>query len=238
MTNARDVKYQADGTTMVGRLAVPDGPGPHPAVLIAPEANGLDDHQRERADHLADLGYAALAMDIHGNGTVITERDQMMARLQDLASDPERIRDIARAGLDVLLEQPSVARSKLAAIGYCFGGFMVMELARTGADLKAVVGFHPGLNSPRPQDSRNITGKVLICLGDADPVAPPEQRHAFEEEMRTAGVDWQLHLYGDVKHSFTHPNAEQAGMPGLKYDPDADRWSWRAMLGLFDDVFA
>jgi len=222
---------------MVGRLGLPDGDSRCPAVLIAHEGNGLDDHQRSRAEQLARLGYVAFALDYHGGGRVYTDRDEMMSRIGALGSDPERIRALGRAGVDVLLDEPRADASKVAGIGYCFGGTVVLELARGGADLKAVVGFHPGLATSRPEDAANITGKVLVCVGSDDPFIPHEQRSAFEEEMRTARIDWQMHLYGGVKHSFTHPNASQSGLPGLEYHrPSAER-SWRAMLGLFDEVF-
>jgi dienelactone hydrolase len=233
MVSAREVEYYADGAVMIGRLAVPDSDGPWPGVLIAHEGNGLDEHQKGRADRLAALGYAAFAMDYHGGGKVFTDREAMMARIGYLGSDPERLRGVAQAGLDTLLLEPGVDPGRVAAIGYCFGGTAVLELARSGADVKAVVGFHPGLTSPRPGDAANIVGRVLVCVGADDPVVPPDQRHAFEDEMRAAGIDWQVHVYGGVKHSFTHPNAAQAGMAGLEYNAAADRRSWQAMLGLF-----
>ena len=237
MAISEDVSYTADGTTMIGRLGLPDGEGKRPAVLIAHEANGLDDHQRGRAERLAELGYVAFALDYHGAGRVFTERDEMMARLGEIGSDPERIRALARAGLDTLLAEPRADASKVAAIGYCFGGTMVIELAKSGADIKAVVGFHPGLATGRPEDAANIVGKVLMCIGSEDPFIPAEVRLAFEKEMQAGGVDWRVHLYGGAKHSFTHPNASQTGLPGLEYDRLTDQRSWRAMLDLFDEVF-
>lgn len=140
--------------------------------------------------------------------------------------------------MDVLLREPTVDPTKVAALGYCFGGTVALELARTGADIKAVVGFHPGLGSPRPEDSRNIKGKVLMCVGNNDPLVPQEQRRAFEEELTSAGVDWQMHLYGGVVHSFTHPRADRAGLLYIRYDERADKRSWKAMLDLLDEVFA
>ena len=137
----------------------------------------------------------------------------------------------------VLLDEPRVDPSNVAAIGYCFGGTVVLELARSGADLKAIVGFHPGLSSTRPEDARNIKGKVLMCVGSEDPLIPQEQRVAFEDEMRAAGVDWQMNLYGGAVHSFTHPWADRVGVPYIKYDERADRRSWQAMLDLFREVF-
>ena len=238
MVTTSEITYEADGgRQMVGHLALPESDGPGPAVLVAPEAPGLDDTYRHRADQLAELGYVAFALDPHGGGRFSMD-DETRARVAALSSDPDRTRAIGRAGLDVLLAQPQVDPARVAAIGYCFGGVIVLELARSGADLKAVVGFHPGLTSTRPEDARNITGQVLLCLGSEDPYATAEQRAAFEAEMRAGGVDWQMHVYGGVQHSFTHPRADEAGVPGLAYHrPSAER-AWRAMRDLFDEALA
>jgi dienelactone hydrolase len=163
--------------------------------------------------------------------------DEVRERLDALTAEPERTRRIARAGLDVLLHQERTDPDRVAAIGYCFGAVVSLELARTGADIKAVVGFHPGLMTPRPADSRNIQGSVLLCCGTDDPYATPDQRLAFENEMRDAGVDdWRIELYGRVKHSFTNPGTDRVGIPGIAYNALADRRSWRSMLELFDDT--
>jgi dienelactone hydrolase len=233
-----DIAYEADGRTMVGRLALPDMEGPRPAVLIAHEGNGLDDFQKTRAEHVAGLGYVAFALDYHGRGTPLEGRDEINARLTELTDDPDRALAVARAGLEVLLAQPTVDRSKVAATGYCFGGFLVLELARSGADLKAVIGFHPALGTSRPEDAARIVGKVLMCVGADDPLIPVDTRLAFEAEMRAAGVDWRMNLYGGAKHSFTHPRAEVAGLSALAYDQLTDERSWRAMVDLLDEAFA
>jgi dienelactone hydrolase len=232
-----DIAYEVDGSTMIGRLAVPEGEGTRPAILIAHEGNGLDDYQKSRPERFAELGYVAFALDYHGGGTPLQDRAEINARLTMLSDNPDRARAIATAGLDVLLAHPMADRSRVAAIGYCFGGSLVLELARTGADLKAVVGFHPGLVSTRPQDSANIVGRVLVCVGTEDPLVPLEHRLAFETEMRAAGVDWRMNLYGGAKHSFTHPRAELVGVPGIEYHQPSDERSWRAMVDLFDEVF-
>ena len=237
MTTVTDIEYEADGRTMIGWLAVPAGGGRHPAVLIAHEGTGLDDHQRCRADQLAELGYVAFALDYQGGGRPLDNRDEMMIRLGALWEDPERIRTLAGAGLAVLLAEPRTDASKIAAVGYCFGGALVLELARGGADLKAVVGFHPRLATMRPQDARNITAKVLVCVGSEDRLIPVDERLAFEDEMRTAGVDWRMSLYGGAQHSFTHPWVDAVNLPGLEYDRLADERSWRAMVDLLDEVF-
>jgi dienelactone hydrolase len=237
MVMIKDIEYAADGLTMVGRLALPDVQGLRPAVLIAHEGLGLDDYQKSRAERFAELGYVAFALDYQGGGKPLADRDEMRARLGALWEDPERTRALAGAGLEVLLAEPRTDASKVAAVGYCFGGALVLELARGGADLKAVVGFHPRLATVRPQDASNITGKLLVCIGTEDPLIPVDERLAFEDEMRTAGVDWRMNLYGGAQHSFTHPWADTVDLPGLRYDRLSDERSWRAMVGLLDEVF-
>jgi len=175
MVTTREVEYSADDTLMVGHLALPDGTE-RPAILIAHDGPGLNGYQRRRADRLADLGYVAFALDYHGGGRWIADPDEMMARISELLADPERLRAIGRAGLDVLTAEPRADTSRCAGIGYCTGGAMVLELARAGADLKAVVGFHPSLSTTRPQDAANIVGKVLVCVGSEDPFITAEQR--------------------------------------------------------------
>jgi dienelactone hydrolase len=230
MITASDLEYDADGVTMVGRLALPAGDSLAPAVLVAHGAPGLDDYLRTRPEALARAGYAALALDYHGGGRVYSDPAELAGRLEEIGSNSNQLRALGRAGLDALLAQERVDGTRVAAIGYCFGAVVVMELARTGADLKAVVGFHPGLNSPQPEDSRNIVGRVLMCVGADDPLVATEQRTEFETEMRAAGVEWQLNVYGGAKHRFTDPNAGAAGNPALEYNPLAAERAWRAML--------
>ncbi len=231
-----DIEYVHEGIRLVGRLVVDDDtPGRRPAVLIAHDAAGLGDHPRDTARRLAELGYVAFALDYHGDGALLPP-EQIGERLGQLVGDPDRIRALARAGLDVLLASEYTDPARVAAIGYCFGGTLSLELARSGAELSAVVGFHSGLATSRPEDAGNITGHVLVCIGADDPIIPPEQRADFEEEMRAAGVDWQMHLYGGAVHSFTNPSAD-GSMPAIKYDEHADTRSWQAMLNLFAEVF-
>jgi dienelactone hydrolase len=233
----RDIEYQADAAVLVGRLALLEGEGKRPAVLIAHEGSGLDDLQKRRAEQFAALGYVAFALDYHGGGQPIPDREAMMARLGVLAAEPGRARQLARAGLEVLLAEPRSDPTQVAAVGYCFGGTLVLELACGGADLKAVVGFHPGLPLLSPADAAAIRAKVLLCVGSDDPLIPAAHRLAFEEQMRGTDVDWRMNLYGGAKHSFTHPRADLAGIPGIGYHKRSDERSWRAMLDLFGEVF-
>jgi dienelactone hydrolase len=237
MAHVRQVEYRADGLTLRGMLAVPDGVGPFPGVLIGHEGPGLDDVQRGRAAEIAALGYVGFALDYHGPHSPFADRAAMTERLDHLSAHPEESRELGHAGLDVLLAESAVDRSRVAAIGYCYGATIALELARSGAPLRAVVGFHPGLRTIRPQDAGNITGRVLMFVGADDPIIPPEHRLEFEQEMRDGGVDWQLVLYGGVQHSFTHPLASRAGVPGVAYDERAANQSWHAMAALLSDVF-
>jgi dienelactone hydrolase len=138
--------------------------------------------------------------------------------------------------LAALKAQPRVDAGKLAAVGYCYGGAAALELARGGADLKAVVGFHSTLTTARPRDAANIKGKVLVHIGADDPAVPAEQCAAFQQEMTAGGVDWRLMLYGRTGHSFTNPEADSWGLPGFSYAADADRRSWAATKDLFQEV--
>ncbi len=235
------LSYDADGLTMESHLYVDDrhGAGRRPAVLVFPEAFGLGDHAKSRAVRLAGLGYTVLACDIHGHGKLYTELAEVMPIVTALRDNPLKIRARAQAALQTLLNRPEVDPTRIAAIGYCFGGTMSLELARGGADIRAAVGFHSGLTTKRPDDAKQIKAKVLACIGADDPGITPADRAAFEQEMRAGGVDWQLHLYGGVVHSFTNKEAAKMGMPDFaRYDAAADVRSWEAMIGLFAEVLA
>lgn len=161
----------------------------------------------------------------------------MIQRVRALGEDTERVRALARGGLEVLLAQPEVDAARVAVTGYCFGGRMALELARSGAAVACTVGFHCGLATARPEDASQIRGKVVVCIGADDPTVPPEQRLAFEREMRDAKVDWQMHLYGNAVHGFANPGADRWNNPALAYHRPTDERSWRAMRDVFDETF-
>ncbi len=230
------VTYQADGLTMRGDLYVGAGGGKRPGVLVFPEAFGLSENARERARKLSELGFTALACDLHGEAKLVTDLDEALGLLAPIRQNPGRIRARSQGGMDALLAH-DVDPARVMAIGYCFGGTMALELARGGAAIAAVCGFHSGLATTQPEDAKNIRAKILVMIGADDPAIPPEQRAAFEAEMRAAKVDWQMHIYGGVRHSFTNKHADRVGRPELaRYDADADARSWASMLALFAEI--
>lgn len=228
------VTYEADGLHFKSELYVEAGTEPKPGVLVFPEAFGLSEHARTRAEGLAKLGYAALACDIHGNGRLVTDLGEAIGLLKPLYADTQRMRARGRAALKMLQAREEVVVDRTASIGFCFGGTMSLELARSGADLKAVVGFHSGLSTTAPKtDAKAYRGRVLVCIGADDPFIAPQERATFEDEMRNAGVDWQMHLYGGTVHSFTNREAGQRNNPAMRYSEAADKESWAAMQELF-----
>ena len=232
------VCYSADGLAMEGQLFRPKGAsGARPGVLVFPEAFGLGKHALSKAEQITDLGYVALACDLHGEAKQISSMEELQAVLGPLAADCQKLRARTKGALDALLAQKGVDSSKIAAIGYCFGGAMAMELGCAGANLAAIVGFHSGLSSINVDDLGNIKGRLLLCLGADDPGITPEQRAAFETGLRKGGVSWDMHLYGKVVHSFTNPDAGAMGQPDfLRYDARANTESFEAMRRLFAET--
>ncbi len=231
--------YQADGLQMKSELFFEPGEHPRVGILVFPEAYGLNKHALSRAEKLAGLGYAALACDLHGEALVVDDLGVSIGMLDGLYADPSKTRARAIGGLRALAERPEVDSTRIGAIGFCFGGTMALELARSGADIKAVVGFHSGLATVAPKsDAKAIKSRILVCIGGDDPFIPLAQRSDFEAEMRGGYVDWQMHVYGGTVHSFTNPNAANAKRPeAVRYNPDADRRSWMSMQQLFTECF-
>lgn len=230
------VTYDADGVTLKSRLFYKEYGEPRPAVLVFPEAFGLGDHALSRAQRLAEMGYVSLASDIHGNGRLLKQLDEAVGLLQPLYDDRKRMRARGLAALELLTQRKEVDPRRVASIGFCFGGTMSLELARGGADIKAVVGFHSGLatNAPSP---RPIRSRILVCIGADDPFIVPDERAAFEAEMRKAGADWQMHIYGGAVHSFTNREADGRGRPeAMRYSAEADARSWASMQELFSQT--
>jgi len=230
------IDYSANGRAYRGFLADGSGGRPAPGILVAHEGGGLTDHAKGRAERLAELGFVAFALDLFGDQA--PSLDDKMALVRSLRADTAELRARCEAALEVLTGRSNVDKARLAAIGFCFGGAAMIELARAGAPLEAIVAFHPGLVPAPVEDNRRISGKLLLCIGAEDPIAPAEQREAFLAGMSEAGVDWQMQLYGGVAHSFTNPEIDSWNYPGFRYDAEADARSWRAMRHLFEEILS
>ena len=230
--------YTNGKTKFIGYLAFDDAhSGRRPGVVVFPEAFGLGEHARQRAERLAQLGYVALAADINGNGVVYDDMAQLGPVIQPLYSDRSEWRSRARAALDALLAQSLVDSQRVAAIGYCFGGTTALELARTGAPLAAIATFHAGLVPELPGDGGRIRASVLVCHGAEDPLIKKEAIDTLTTELRRDRVDWEIIHYGNAVHSFTNPEADKRQVQGLAYNKKADVRSWAAMRHLFDEAF-
>jgi dienelactone hydrolase len=238
--NRTTLSYQADGLRMQSELFFEPGARPKAGVLVFPEAYGLNRHALSRAEKLATMGYAALACDLHGNAHIEEDLGKAIDMLASLYADPEKTRARAAAGLHALAARSEVDPARIGAIGFCFGGTMALELARSGADVKAVVGFHSGLMTAAPTTVENaLKARILVCIGGDDPLIPAEQRRDFEAEMRGANVDWQIHVYGRTVHSFTNPDASNARRPdAVRYNELSDRRSWLSMQQLFSEALS
>jgi dienelactone hydrolase len=232
------VDYQQGGQALQGWLVYDDAiKDPRPGIVVFPEWWGLTDYPKHRAEQLAKLGYVAFAADMYGKGIVTDDADEAGKLDHKVMSDNDLLRARAAAAMDQLKSNPRVDGKKIAAIGYCFGGTVALELARSGADLAGVVSFHGGLETPKPDDAKNIKGKILVCTGGDDAFIPPKQVAAFEDEMRKAGVNWQVIVYGGAHHAFTNPDADKHHIPNIAYDAQADQRSWVAMTAFFDEIF-
>jgi dienelactone hydrolase len=231
------VEYTLAGVTLQGSISSdPSFTGPRPAVLVIHDWFGASDYTRMRAEQLAALGYVAMVADIYGKGIRPANAQEASAEAGKYYKDRQLLRMRARAGLDFLASRPNVDPQRLAVMGYCFGGGAALELARSGAPVKGVVTFHGSLATPNPEDAKNIKGKVLVLHGADDPYVKADDVKAFMEEMRRAGVDWQLVHYSGAVHSFTDKRAGNDNSKGAAYNEAADRRSWVAMKNFFEEV--
>lgn len=234
----RIVEYKQGDTVLEGYLAWDDAnTSKRPGILVVHEWTGINDHMKQRADMLAKLGYVAFAADIYGKGIRPAAQDEAAKIATIYKNDRALLRARARAGLETLKKQKFVDQQRIAAIGYCFGGTTVLELARDGADVQGTVSFHGGLSTPTPQDAVNITGKVLALHGADDPFVKADEVAAFQDEMRKANVDWQFTSYGGAVHSFTNRAAGNDNSKGAAYNEKADKRSWEAMKVFFAEIF-
>jgi dienelactone hydrolase len=235
----RTVEYKAGDTTCQGFLAWDDAAkGKRPGVILVHDWLGCTDHQKDQVEALAGLGYVALACDVYGKGVRPANAQEAGAESGKFYKDRALLRERVRAGLDFLTSQPQVDGTRLAATGYCFGGMGALELARSGADLKAVVTFHGSIASASPDDAKNIKAKVLVLHGADDPYVKQADVTAFMDEMRAAGRDWQVVQYSGAVHSFTDPRAGTDNSKGAAYNATADRRSWQAMKDFLAETLA
>ena len=237
----KEVTYSSDGTTLKGFLAYDSGKtGKMPGIIVVHEWWGLNQYARERAEELAKLGYVAFAIDMYGNGTVVTHPKDAGKFAGMVRSNMPLAKARFLAALDQLKANPLTDADKLAAIGYCFGGGIVLQMARQGIDLKGVASFHGSLATNAPAQPGKVKARVMVFNGEDDPFTTKAQIAAFKQEMQNAGVDYQFVNYPGAKHSFTNPDATALGkkfkLP-LAYNAKADKDSWRRMQGFFHELF-
>jgi dienelactone hydrolase len=230
------VEYEAGGTKLKGFLAYDDAvSATRPGVIVFPEWWGLNDYAKDRAKQLAGMGYVAFAADLYGNGQVIDiAHPQDAAKMAGtLRANVGAWRARAEAAMKQLTSRPQVDAKKIAAIGYCLGGSTALQLAYSGADLKAVATFHAALPTPTAAEAMAVKAKVLVCHGDADSFIPAKAVTDFKAALNGAKVSLDFVGYPNVVHSFTVPTADKVGNPGMKYDKAADEDSWKRMTALF-----
>ena len=238
----QELSYEVNGEQHTGFLAF-DGASDakRPGVLVVHEWWGHNDYVRDRAVQLAEMGYVALALDMYGSGKLAEHPDDAMAFMQAATADPAALQARFLAAKQLLTEHGATQADQVAAIGYCFGGAVVLNMARSGLDIDGVASFHGSLATPAPAEAGAVTAKVLVLHGEADPLVPPDQVAAFKAEMDAAGVDYEFVNYPEVLHGFTNPGAtakgEQFGLP-LAYDEAADSDSWARLEMFFDEIWS
>jgi dienelactone hydrolase len=237
----KNVQYTAQGVTMVGFLAHDKSiSGKRPGVLVVHEWWGLNDYARKRARMLAELGYTALAVDMYGGDKVAAHPDDAAKFSSELMKNFDTAKDRFLAAMDVLRKDPAVDPTRIAAIGYCFGGGIVLNMARQGVDLKGVASFHGNLVAVKPARPGSIKSKILVLNGEADSFITPQQIAEFKKEMDAAGADYRFISYPGAKHSFTNPDADSYAkefkMP-IAYNADADKKSWEELQKFFKEIF-
>lgn len=229
------IEYRDGQAVLEGFFCHDDSrPGPQPAVLISHAWGGRDEFVERKARRLAWHGYAAFALDMFGKGKRGTTNEECSALIAPFMQDRALLARRIGAALETLTGQPQVDSRRIAAMGFCFGGLCVLDLARGGTDVRGVASFH-GLLKPSGLPARKIRAKVLIMHGYDDPMAPPEDVLAIAKELTAAGADWQLHAYGNTKHAFTNPEARDSSI-GLVYNEAAERRSWHSLMQFLEEV--
>ncbi len=232
------IEYQAE-TLLEGFYAFDEKKGSQnkkPLVLISHDWSGCNDFARNKAQKLADLGYVGFALDMFGKGKQGKTKEEKTALIKPLLENRSLLSQRIQAGLKAASSLEIVDTNKIAAIGFCFGGLCVLDLARSGAKLNGVISFHGLLNRPEAEAIRPIQAKVLVLHGYDDPMVPPQQLLSFADEMRAAKADWQIHIYGNTMHAFTNPEAKDPAF-GTVYNAKADQRSWQTMRNFLEEIF-
>ena len=234
----RLIEYRDGDTVLEGRLSWDDSAtSPRPGVLVSHTIAGRASLEENKADNLAELGYVAFALDLYGKGVRGETSEQNRALMDAQLADREAMQERLLLALSTLKAQPEVDKGKVGAIGFCFGGLCVLDIARTGEDLAGVVSFHGLFHPPGNTHGNSVKAKILVLHGWDDPLATPDDVHSLAREMSAMGADWQLHAYGNTMHAFTNPAANDPTR-GTVYDATADRRSWQAMTNFFDELFS
>ncbi len=231
----RDVEYSHRDKVFEARMFWDDERGPAPAVAVAHAWSGRGEHECEAAEKLAGEGYVGIALDVYGKGVLGQSVEENMGLMQPLVEDRALLQARLQAGLDCAAAQAEVDGNNMAAIGYCFGGLCVLDLARVGAPVKGVVSLHGLFNAPGNTEGNSIDAKVLVLHGWDDPMVPPDTVVGLATEMTEAGADWQIHAYGHALHGFTHDAPAVAD--GIGYSESADRRSWQSVLNFVAELF-
>ena len=231
-------EYKDGDTVLEGFVAYNDAiPGQQPGVLVVHDWMGFGPFANHKAEELAKLGYTAMAVDIFGKNVRPKSTEEASAQASLYKGDRDLLRRRISAAFDELRKMETVDPKKIAVMGFCFGGTVALELARSAAPVAGAVSFHGSLNTPAPKDAENIKAKILVLHGADDPYVPAEEVQAFEKEMNDAKVDWELVKYSGAVHSFTNPNAGTDNSKGQAYNVNADRRSWAAMKSFFEEIF-
>jgi dienelactone hydrolase len=238
MLQTSKIEYVDGNVLLEGYCALDDSkPGKKPVVIIAPDWSGRNDFACQKAEQLAELGYVGFALDMYGNGKVAKNDDEKKILMTPLMQDRELLRKRVLAAYETVNRLEVVNVARIGAMGFCFGGLCVLDLARSGVEMRGVVSFHGNLKAPENIPDKKIRAKVLALHGYNDPMVTPEVVKEFEDEMIAAEVDWQLHVYGNATHGFTNPMAHNV-KDGIIYNSLADKRSWASMRDFFAEVFA
>ncbi|MCY4211174.1 MAG: dienelactone hydrolase family protein [Gammaproteobacteria bacterium] len=237
MIQERFIEYEHEGVTLEGFLACDDAEqGERPAVMVVHAWGGRSQFECDKARALAELGYVGFAADLYGKGVLGASVEENASLIQPFLDDRAKLQSRLTTALATLSSQPEVDESQVAAIGYCFGGLCVLDLARIGTDIKGVASFHGLFRAPGNTAGTRITAKVLALHGHEDPMVPVDAVVALEQELTQAGADWQIHVYGNTLHAFTNPDANNPDL-GAIYNKRAEQRSWQTLLNFLEELF-